>query len=136
MAYLEYFVKGLRQEFKLKRADTTIGRATTCSLQLTDDAELSRIHCSIQRQADKTFAVLDADSCNGTFLNGQRLTEQGVPLKDGDVIAIGRTALTFRDQDIGAATAMFLEVDEQIQEGRGYRELLQDIVKKKRPKGK
>lgn len=40
------------------------------------------------------FNIKDLESQNGTFVNGQRITEQ--PLKDGDQIVIGDTKILFR----------------------------------------
>ena len=41
-----------------------------------------------------SFSIKDLESQNGTFVNGQRITEQS--LKDGDQIVIGDTKITFR----------------------------------------
>jgi hypothetical protein len=40
------------------------------------------------------FSIKDLESQNGTYVNGQRITEQS--LKDGDQIVIGDTKITFR----------------------------------------
>ena len=41
-----------------------------------------------------SFSIKDLESQNGTYVNGQRITEQS--LKDGDQIVIGDTKITFR----------------------------------------
>jgi hypothetical protein len=57
-----------------------------------DDPCVSRTHAILIREADATYAVRDAGSTNGTFLNEDPIAlRQGaaVPLTDGDVIRIG-----------------------------------------------
>ncbi len=52
--------------------------------------------------------VLDEGSTNGTFVNGQRVTASGTPLKDGDQISLGDTTkikLSFARQASQASAA-------------------------------
>lgn len=53
-----------------------------------DDTGLSRLHATIYREGDKVW-IVDENSSNGTFVNGQRVSGGGLPLKDGDSIRIG-----------------------------------------------
>ncbi len=66
----------------------TIGRSAGNDLVLADP-EVSRRHTRILRRADG-FAVEDAGSTNGTFVNGQRISHLTL-LQDGDAIDLGDT---------------------------------------------
>jgi pSer/pThr/pTyr-binding forkhead associated (FHA) protein len=67
----------------------TIGRGEKCKLVL-DDAEVSRLQATIAFRAGR-FDLKDATSVNGTYLNGERITE--APLRSGDRIEMGRTEM-------------------------------------------
>jgi pSer/pThr/pTyr-binding forkhead associated (FHA) protein len=77
----------------------TIGRATknaTWDISLQDRA-ISRPHCEIALQEDKSWAVKDMSSANGTIVNGVPVeAEQPYPLQDGSVITLGETTILFR----------------------------------------
>jgi pSer/pThr/pTyr-binding forkhead associated (FHA) protein len=77
----------------------TIGRATknaTWDISLQDRA-ISRPHCEIALQEDKSWAVKDLSSANGTIVNGVPVeAEQPHPLQDGSVITLGETTILFR----------------------------------------
>ena len=74
-------MKGEIQEFSGN--EITIGRHTSCNLQFPRDiVVISRNHASIIREGNR-FKIVD-HSTNGTFVNGERITE--AYLKNGDVI--------------------------------------------------
>ena len=77
-----------------------IGRAADNDLALNDFL-VSRHHAEIRRQPDGTYVVVDAQSRNGTFLNGVAVTSQ--VLAEGDFIGIGAQTIEFRD---GALTTI------------------------------
>ena len=78
-------------------ADTcTLGRETDNVISL-DDPEASRHHGSICRTADG-FLFVDQRSTNGSFVNGQRVSDR--LLADGDVIRIGQVELMFVEDDL------------------------------------
>ena len=60
------------------------------------DPEIARVHCEVQVEGDRVV-VTDADTPNGTFLNGKRIAQQ--QLQPGDVIRIGKTELKFLCQE-------------------------------------
>jgi len=61
---------------------------------LTDDKFIGRVHCAIQKKANKKFVIKDLESKNKTYLNGQALEPgEEIYLNDGDEIKIGRTSL-------------------------------------------
>ncbi len=83
--------------FKLDRNEMVIGRAAECDIML-DDEGVSRKHAKISVRADGTIQLLDLNSTNGTFSNGEKIEIQA--LKDGDKIQIGSaTILKFSYQD-------------------------------------
>ncbi len=74
-------MKGEIQEFSGN--EITIGRHTSCDLQFPRDiVVISRNHASIIREGNR-FKIVD-HSTNGTFVNGERITE--AYLRNGDVI--------------------------------------------------
>lgn len=73
--------KGDIQEFA--EGEIRIGRHPDCQVAFPKDlTNLSRIHARIVREGNR-FKLIDA-STNGTYVNGQRITETF--LKDGDVV--------------------------------------------------
>ena len=82
--------------------ETTIGRTSQQSTVQPDvdlsvfDAEnlgVSRLHVTLRRHED-TITVIDLNSRNATFINGQRLHPQEVRvLRDGDEIRLGKLTM-------------------------------------------
>lgn len=76
--------------FRLSPGSTkTIGRATGADLVL-DVALVSRVHCRLEANGE-TLEVIDLDSTNGIFVNGDRVTRRH--LIPGDTLRIGRVEL-------------------------------------------
>jgi pSer/pThr/pTyr-binding forkhead associated (FHA) protein len=73
----------------------TIGRSRTNGVVLEWDAEVSRVHVTLERLGAEWTLVDDGRSRNGTFLAGERVHGR-TRLNDGDVIAVGQTNLVFR----------------------------------------
>ncbi len=74
---------------------TLIGRSSD-QIRLSDNGT-SRLHAEI-RPVNGLWILVDLDSANGTFLNGQRIASP-TPLQDGDQIKVGSTLLVFSGQD-------------------------------------
>jgi len=91
---------------------TALGRAADCHVVIPD-RRASRRHAEICRQ-DEGCILRDLGSTNGTWLNGQRLSDDAL-LRDGDVIEIAGASFTFRDPDATLETSRLprLVVDEQ-----------------------
>lgn len=70
-----------------------IGRLPDCSVPLSD-SQASRHHAEV-RHTDGGFVITDLDSLNGTTVNGVVIHEK--QLEDGDVIAIGETAIRYEE---------------------------------------
>lgn len=72
----------------LKGPSMTIGRDPQCDLHL-DNRALSRRHAMIEKRGAAIW-VKDLKSQNGTFVNGERVTDVGQVLNGGDTIEVGR----------------------------------------------
>ncbi|MBN2548156.1 MAG: FHA domain-containing protein [Anaerolineales bacterium] len=78
-----------------QQTQVIIGRDPNSYLPLNHPAVSFR-HAMVYKQ-DSNLMVRDLNSTNGTFINGQRIT-QPVPLKSGDVIQIGPFRLNYDAQ--------------------------------------
>lgn len=67
----------------------TIGRAPRADF-IVDAALVSRVHCRLTAGATE-LEVVDLESTNGTFVNGERTTRAS--LKHGDRLGVGRVDL-------------------------------------------
>ena len=78
-------------EYAIGRGTTRLGRGADADIRI-DDPGVSRHHCDIVIGTD---AVLrDLGSTNGTYVDGVQVSEK--VLRDGSVIRLGSTSLTFR----------------------------------------
>jgi pSer/pThr/pTyr-binding forkhead associated (FHA) protein len=80
------------KRFTVGKRPTTIGRAPTNTIVLTDP-QVSRNHCEIAWKGDH-IQVTDAGSGSGTWVNSEKLTEPR-ELQAGDLLAVGETHLEF-----------------------------------------
>ena len=72
---------------------TTIGRSDDNVLVLDGDDYASGHHARVESGLDGTW-VIDLDSTNGTYVNGERI-EGRRRLHEGDLIQVGDTELAF-----------------------------------------
>ncbi|RPJ56878.1 MAG: FHA domain-containing protein [Acidobacteria bacterium] len=79
-------------EVALKDGLVQLGRDPRNEVVL-NTAESSRRHAVIERRND-SFFIRDLGSTNGTWVRGQRVTEQ--VLEDGDTIRVGRVRMVFK----------------------------------------
>ncbi len=84
-----------RAELDPSRSHLTIGRGQGSALHLYWDTEVSRLHAQVDRVGHDWVLGDDGLSRNGTYVNGERLQARR-RLRDGDVILIGSTTMTFR----------------------------------------
>jgi anti-anti-sigma factor len=63
------------------------GRHPTCHFR-PESRSVSRRHARLERTPDGVY-LSDLGSTNGTFLNGRRIPESRVPVRDGDRLQIG-----------------------------------------------
>ena len=109
----------------LSSVPVVIGRVPECDIQLVDE-RVSRRHCEI-RYWDGSFAIKDLKSQNGTLVNGERI--QIAVLKHSDKIKVGGTVLTFEEKKALTEESAMREIDGEMQEGKGYKTILREIVK-------
>ncbi|MEM9195564.1 MAG: FHA domain-containing protein [Myxococcota bacterium] len=94
----------------LPEGRTVVGRSETADLVLTD-ADASREHLEIEWGPDG-FVARDLGSKNGLIVNGKTLTTR--TLRDGDVLAVGASTMTFVDPAAAALRALAEEPDEVV----------------------
>jgi len=70
----------------------TLGRRASSTHRI-DDASISGTHASVIATGTE-YVVNDEGSTNGTYVNGQRITEP-TPLRDGDRVQLGPIVLLF-----------------------------------------
>ena len=71
-----------------------IGRLEDNDIVITDDSFISSHHARIEVRPEGTW-VMDLNSTNGSFVNGQRLTGER-SVRKGDRIQVGSTVLEMR----------------------------------------
>jgi len=91
---------GAGKEFEVEQA-AILGRLDTNDIPV-HDKKASREHAKIYKQGDR-FAIVDLNSSNGTFVNGEKITKR--ILEPGDRIEIGVVRLVFQDPEAEAAKA-------------------------------
>jgi hypothetical protein len=71
----------------LNGQDVVIGRLPTCEICIDDDPLVSRYHANLSYR-DGMYVLADMGSSNGTYLNGEIVTEDTI-LQSGDAITVG-----------------------------------------------
>jgi signal transduction histidine kinase len=103
-----HIIQGFDQGVHLDIASKNFrfGRDSNNDLQL-HDSEVSRFHAEL-RQDDAGIRVVDLESSNGTFVNGERATS--VQLSSGDRIQLGKTHMVMKEHGSDDATDHSAEV--------------------------
>ena len=83
--------KGRLQQVELQDGDWSIGRGVDCDIVLPN-VSVSRQHACV-RVSPEGAEVVDLDSQNGVFLNGEQVNQ--APLQSGDEIGIGRFGVVY-----------------------------------------
>jgi hypothetical protein len=87
-------LEGMAGTFPLTQAVTRIGRGMDADIRI-EDPGVSRHHAEI-RVNGPDVVLRDLGSTNGTYVNGTLVAEQA--LRDGSVLTVGSTNLTFRSR--------------------------------------
>ncbi|MGI8640347.1 MAG: FHA domain-containing protein [Pyrinomonadaceae bacterium] len=75
------------QEIAVEGEKMSFGRGGEADYRFDDDG-LSRLHSTIYRDGGRVW-IVDENSTNGTFVNGEKVQASGTPLKNGDSVKIG-----------------------------------------------
>jgi hypothetical protein len=86
---------GAKRSLAPPESTLVIGRGDEAGWILVDE-DLSREHAEVRRSWDGT-RVADLDSKNGTKADGAAIGRDGVLLRDGALVELGKVALRFRD---------------------------------------
>ena len=105
------------EEYELKEGTISIGRRPDCDIQI-DDLAVSGKHATVSVKSNqymdglKDVFIEDADSTNGTTINGRRIKKH--LFKHGEVAQIGTHELTLVDEGTRAfeTTQVLLREDE------------------------
>ena len=107
-------------EYLLEGEVAVFGRGSNCDVVLTEK-KASRKQFEVRRQG-LSFFLKDLNSANGTYVNGNKVTE--VELVSGDVVAVGESQIQFsvENKDYFARQDQFLAVPTHLQQdmGGGY----------------
>jgi serine phosphatase RsbU (regulator of sigma subunit) len=90
----------------------TVGRTAPAEV-LLEGSSVSRRHCRLERQ-DDSVVLTDLGSTNGTFVNGERVSD-AVVLEDGARITVGAHALSYHrrsQQELAGWEALDRELGE------------------------
>lgn len=71
--------------YELKTEKTTVGRVSDNTFEIPDQS-VSSHHCEIHLRGGEVF-IQDLDSTNGTFINGEKISEG--TLKSGQILRLG-----------------------------------------------
>ena len=108
------------ERWEIPERPATFGRSEQADFRISDD-RLSRQHFTIMPK-DGKYILQDLKSTNGTWVNGQRITE--VTLQPNDKIRAGQTVLVFElEKPKGLGTV----IGELEKEKKGFSTLMGEI---------
>ncbi|NJN31340.1 MAG: FHA domain-containing protein [Synechococcales cyanobacterium RM1_1_8] len=110
----------LKHSRSLYQAEQTwvVGRAMDAGLCVSDP-RLSRYHAAIQYKSGDGFVLIDLNSTNGSFVNGEPVRHRR-SLVEGDRIRVGGTTIQFFEQpEIQHLPAVPLELHQRLREAGG-----------------
>ncbi len=96
MAKLVLLQGGAATPFELTEVETTLGRLPECTIQVQSNM-VSRQHAKVV-QKDGAYTLEDLASGNGSFVNGQQITEP-TPLKHDDRVKVGPILFRFEGDE-------------------------------------
>ncbi len=87
-----FFAADLQGEYMLDgKFEVTVGRDPGCDI-VVNNVAVSRHHCTI-RDVKRKWTLFDEDSSNGTYVNGQKVSEH--VLNHNDRVVLGKHTLLF-----------------------------------------
>jgi len=97
-----------KTQWPLVEAKTIIGRDADSDVQI-NERQISRQHAEIARTI-QGYTIRDMGSKNGTFLNGEAVTQEPRLMRNGDEVGIALCAkLTFVEDDATAPVVLGLQ---------------------------
>ncbi len=90
-----------RDVYHLRKAETVLGRESG-DIVFTEDPFLSRRHAAVRMDTPESFALVDLDSSNGTFI---RIRGE-VAVQDGDELRMGQELFRVDLKSLGGRAAM------------------------------
>ena len=106
---------------ELKADKTTIGRVEDNTFQIAEPS-VSSHHCEVVLRG-KDVVVVDLNSTNGTFINGEKITEQVI--KPGQILRLGKIELRLDTEAPAAPTKKALDQTLVMQRGVSLTDLEQ-----------
>ena len=94
-----------------------IGRSTMCQIVISRGT-VSRLHAKIEREGPR-FMISDANSANGTFINGQRIREPHL-LEADDMIGLSNEIALLRFEDPDTTIRLIARLRYDIQQMKFY----------------
>lgn len=91
--------EGLQEAYVLKGEQTTLGRHPSNDIVVALDS-ISRFHARMDRRGD-FFILQDLNSANGTFVNGERITQ--IALHNGDLVMFGNIEFEFQNDEVATS---------------------------------
>ena len=92
---------------ELKAETTTVGRVEDNTFQIPDPS-VSSHHCEILLRGSEVI-IRDLDSTNGTFINGQQITE--ATLKPSQILRLGQVEVRLESEQAGNSMAQKRTLD-------------------------
>lgn len=92
------------------RGELWIGRSPSADIALGGDGEVSKLHSQIEFVGTDCTLVDDGLSTNGSFVNEERVSGRRM-LRDGDVIRVGTTRITFKAPVEGGGDSTVISSD-------------------------
>ena len=102
--FLTYPTSEGSQEIRFDGEQLTFGRGSDADYRFEDDG-LSRLHSTLYRDGERVW-IVDENSTNGTFVNGEKVGASGTPLQNGDTIKIGHSTdlkIRFSESEISSS---------------------------------
>ena len=118
LVLLSQGMTGRSHELKVER--TTIGRVEDNTFQITEPS-VSSHHCEVLMRGSD-IVVRDLDSTNGSFVNGERVTES--VLKPGQILRLGQIEMRL-ETETSSAPAKKVDQTMVMQRGVSLNELEQ-----------
>lgn len=87
--------------YELKVEKTTIGRLEDNAFQIAEQS-VSSHHCEVLLKGN-SVVIKDLNSTNGTYINGEKITEQ--PLKPGQILRLGQVEIRLEGDGATPAAA-------------------------------